>query len=87
MSRIEWIVFTSIITIIAFVKSVVSPIVKLNSTITNLTLSVDNIIKTISKFEEKNSENHKKIHTRIDENTKTLQNHEHRITLIEKSKV
>ncbi len=80
----EWVVFTTVLALITFVKTVVTPIIKLNTTIINLTISVDNMAKTISKLEAKNSDNHNKIYAKLDEHEKKLTIYDGRIKNVER---
>lgn len=65
-----------IIALVALIVTFVSAIVKLNNTITRLTVVVDNLAKDYNGFLAKSHESHVKIYGRLDD-------HESRITVLE----
>ena len=69
----EWTVVVVIIALVGLVSSIVAPIIKLNTIITKLATLVDGIEKTIGTLSNKS-----------DEHDGVLNNHETRITVLEK---
>lgn len=65
-----------IIALVALIVTFVSAIVKLNNTITRLTVVVDNLAKDYDGFLRKSHESHEKMFDKLD-------NHEQRITVLE----
>lgn len=65
-----------IIALVALIVTFVSAIVKLNNTITRLTVVVDNLAKDYDGFLRKSHESHKKMYDKLDD-------HEQRITVLE----
>lgn len=63
---IFWMVVIALGTIIGLFLTVGSPIIKLNSTLTELNTRMGNMESNINSFMEKNRESHKRIHERID---------------------
>lgn len=80
----NWSVFLVIAALVAFLATVVPPIVKLNSSITKLTDCFDSLTKQLAKIEKKNDESHDKMWAEINDHDDTINNHETRIQLIEK---
>lgn len=81
----EWQIVGGILTLVTLVTAVVTPIVKLNTTVTRLTTIVDEMYKNFEGLTNKNSEAHGKLWARVDEHDDTLNNHETRICLIERN--
>lgn len=65
-----------LIALVALIVTFVSAIIKLNNTITRLTVVVDNLAKDYNGFLAKSHESHVKIYGRLDD-------HESRITVLE----
>ena len=82
----EWTVITVIISLIALVTAIVTPIIKLNTTITKLTVVVDGIEKRYSGVSSLNTEAHCEIHKKIDEHSEKIGEHETRISVLESKK-
>jgi archaellum component FlaC len=72
-----------IIALVALIVTFVSAIIKLNNTITRLTVVVDNLANDYNGFLKKSHESHLNIHNRINEVDKRVDNHETRLTRIE----
>ncbi len=64
--RISWMVVIALGTLVGLFLTVGKPIIKLNSTLTELITRMDNVETNISVFTEKNRESHRRIHERID---------------------
>lgn len=87
----EWQVFGVIVALLGFVVAVVTPILKLNTSITKLTVTMESMSKDLINDREKSRDAHKNIWAGIDavekKNTEqdlTLSNHEQRIKVLEK---
>lgn len=63
---ISWMVVLALGTLVGLFLTVGKPIIKLNSTLTELITRMDNVETNISVFTEKNRESHRRIHERID---------------------
>lgn len=74
----EWEVFGVIVALIAFVGTVVAPIIKLNTSITKLTTIIDRMAEDLSVLTDKNSVAHTAMQ-------KQLNDHETRLTVLERS--
>ena len=86
----EWQVFGVIVALFSFVVAVVTPILKLNTSITKLTVTMESMSKDLINDREKSQDAHKNIWAGIDavekKNTEqdlTLSNHEQRIKVLE----
>lgn len=79
----EWIVVTVIVTLVGLVIAVVTPIVKLNTTITKLNVNVSGLEKNLDSLTTKNTANHDRIWTELDEHGDKLADHDKRLTVIE----
>lgn len=87
----EWQVFGVIVALLGFVVAVVTPILKLNTSITKLTVTMESMSKDLINDREKSRDAHKNIWAGIEavekKNTEqdlTLSNHEQRIKVLEK---
>ena len=87
----EWQVFGVIVALFGFVVEVVTPILKLNTSITKLTVTMESMSKDLINDREKSRDAHKSIWAGIEavekKNTEqdlTLSNHEQRIKVLEK---
>ena len=63
---VSWMVVLALGTLVGLFLTVGKPIIKLNSTLTELITRMDNVETNISVFTEKNHESHRRIHERID---------------------
>ena len=79
----EWTVVTVIIALLGLITGIVTPIVKLNTTIAKLTSQVETFIKGLEDFKVRYTNQigefkdvHNDLYERVD-------NHEHRITKLE----
>ena len=79
----EWQVFGVIAALVTFMLGVVSPIIKLNTSITSMSSTLKTLTEIVNKcaadldaLQERNAQTHQRIFDRID-------NHETRITVLE----
>ena len=87
----EWTVFGVIAALATFTIAIVTPIIKLNGTITKLSVILENVLQRIEKlesqddvFKKERKEAHEKIHNRIDSVEEEVNDHEKRIFAIER---
>lgn len=80
----EWGVVGVIVVLIGLMVSVMTPILKLNSAIVKLTTVVERLDRNLCELKTSNSESHEKIFGRLNEDEKQLENHEGRISRLEK---
>ena len=79
----EWTVVGVVIALIGFAASIVGPVVKLNTSITKLTVTMDTLASRLIKIESDNHDSHKRLWQHNDEQDDKLADHEHRIKVME----
>ncbi len=79
----EWGVFGVIVALVGFAAAIVTPIIKLNTNITRLTVTIENILREQEAAKSANSKSHDRIWTELDAHGDKLGEHEIRITKIE----
>ena len=82
----EWTIVTVLIALVGLFITVGKPIITLNSNITKLTVTVDNLQKSVDRLEEKQRNDNTKVWDRLTSDDKRLDNHENRITKLEGSR-
>jgi hypothetical protein len=76
---LNWQVLLAIIVLIAFVAAIAKPLLALNKTLVTLDISVNGLREDFKTMKSDNKESHKEIYNKLDD-------HEGRITFIEKEK-
>ena len=79
----EWQVVGVIVALIGLVASLVTPMLRLNSTIATLTAAVKDNSNASARHEKHPREPHTRLHGRIDEVEDKVDDHESRITVLE----
>ena len=74
----DWTVIAGVAALVGLIGGIVAPILKLNTSITQLTVVVNGLTKNFEKLTDKNECAHEKINEKLDD-------HETRISLIEHS--
>ena len=74
----EWTVIAGVAALVGLIGGIVAPILKLNTSITQLTVVVNGLAKGFDKLTDKNDDAHKEINEKLDD-------HETRISIIEHS--
>ena len=74
----DWTVIAGVAALVGLIGGIVAPMLKLNTSITQLTVVVNGLAKGFEKLTDKNDCAHEKINEKLDD-------HETRITLIEHS--
>ena len=82
----EWQVVGVIIALVGLVGAIVAPLIRLNSTITKLTLMVDQLVKDMDEQHRRSHDAHTKLWDQQNEQDEKLVNHEIRITKLENRK-
>ena len=75
----DWTVIAGVAALVGLIGGIVAPILKLNTSITQLTVVVNGIVKSFDKLTDKNDDAHKEINEKLDD-------HETRISIIEHGK-
>ncbi len=79
----EWGVVGVVIALFGFAVSVVAPIIKLNTSITRLTVTLETVARELNDQKKSNHESHKRIWEKNEEQDGKLADHEGRITRLE----
>ena len=81
----EWQIFLTIVAIVSFTIMVVTPMLKLNTTITKLIDAVDSLKQSFEEMSNSNTKSHERIWNQLEVHDEKLADHETRLQLIEKS--
>lgn len=79
----EWSVVGVIIAIVGLVAAVARPMLSLNASITRLTTLLDSLRQELEQFNEKNTKGHDRLWKKLEEQSLSLSDHEHRLTVLE----
>lgn len=79
----EWGVVTVLIAIVGLIITVVTPLLKLNGSIVQLTTVVDSLKQQLSTMETNNSNSHDRIWSELDEHQQEINDHDRRIIKLE----
>lgn len=79
----EWGVVTVLIAIVGLIITVVTPLLKLNGSIVQLTTVVDSLKQQLSTMETSNSTSHDRIWSELDEHQQEINDHDRRIIKLE----
>ena len=82
----EWSVVGVIIALVGLVAAIVGPITKLTQSITKLTVVVDRLDAEQKTQRQNAKDSHQKLWEKCGEIDKTLDDHEHRLTVVETKK-
>ena len=80
----EWGVVLVIIALVGLVVSIATPMVKLNGSITRLTVSLDKLIKDSDEQRRHSRDTHQRLWNKAEEQDRALCDHEARITTLER---
>lgn len=80
----EWGVFGVIVALIGFAVSIVTPIIKLNTNITKLTVTLERMVKDVDIQKNSSHEAHKRLWAKNEEQDKRINDHEKRLSLVER---
>lgn len=78
-----WEIFLGIVALVGFCVTIVTPLMKLSKTMTELNVSMQNLNQAMNTLTANNTESHRRIWAHNDEQDERLENHEKRITKIE----
>ena len=82
----EWVIFKDIVVIVGLIVTVTTPLLKLNTSITQLRTLLDSVVKRIDDNDRNNTDSHRRLWQHNTEQDRTLQNHEQRIHDLEEMK-
>ena len=80
----EWTVVVVLIALVGLVVSVLTPAIRLNTSVTKLSTLVDSLNAKLSIMESNNTDAHRRIWKELDEYKSVLSAHETRLTVLEK---
>ena len=78
-----WEIFLGIISLVSFLIALVTPLMKLSKSMTELSVNVKNLNDSMDNFVINNTESHRRIWQHNEEQDAKMDNHENRITKIE----
>ena len=81
----EWTVVTVIVVIVGLVISIATPLIKNTKAMTELTVSIRMLNDQVKRMEDHNESEHKELQEQLDHHDDKINNHETRLTLIEKT--
>lgn len=85
MSEVEiigWVV-KALVVIIGLYKAIGEPMIDNQKAMVKLTLTMENFDKALAKMDENNTESHRRLWDKNKDQDKVIDNHEHRITILE----
>lgn len=75
----EWVIFKDFVVIVGLIVTVTTPLLKLNTSITQLKALLDSVVKQVQDNDRSNSTSHKRLWEHNEEQDETLQRHEQRL--------
>ena len=78
-----WEIFLGIVALVGFMITVISPLMKLSKTMTELNVNMQNLNQAMNTLTSNNTESHRRIWQHNEEQDAKMDNHENRITKIE----
>lgn len=80
----DWDIVKDIVVLVGLVVTVTTPLLKLNTSITQLKALLDSVVKQVQDNDRSNSASHKRLWEHNEEQDELLKNHETRIHDLEK---
>ncbi|MFV0399415.1 MAG: hypothetical protein ACK5LX_02195 [Oscillospiraceae bacterium] len=80
----EWSIVSVLVVLVGLFVTIGAPIIRLISSITKLTSSVEFLRENMEDLTKRNSDTHGRIFVQLDEHDKTLSDHETRLVLMER---
>lgn len=80
----EWETFGGVAAVVAVLIGILTPVIKLNSSVTKLNTLLEQVSKELRELKEANSATHKSLWDRLNQQEKELSSHETRLRLLEK---
>lgn len=75
----DWDIVTDIVVLAGLIMTVTTPLLKLNTSITQLKALLDSVAKQVQENDKSNSASHKRLWEHNEEQDETLQRHEQRL--------
>ena len=73
-----WEIFLGIVALIGFIITVMTPIIKLNTSITKVNIALESLQASMNKIDNDNTESHRRIWNHNDSQDALIENHEKR---------
>lgn len=80
----QWDVVLVITALVGLGVAIVTPLIKLNTSITKLSTLLDGLTGDMRELTDKNTKSHQRIWDKLDEHEESVNDHEIRITVLEK---
>lgn len=80
----EWEVVGVIVALLGLIAAIAGPLIKLNTSITTLTVTLKGLNEDINDLTVKNTKSHQRLWDHNEEQDKKLNDHEMRLTIVEK---
>lgn len=75
----EWLIFKDIVVIVGLIITVTTPLLKLNTSITELKTLLESVVKKVETIDNNNTNSHRRLWEHNTEQDQVLQNHERRL--------
>lgn len=75
----DWDLVKDTVVLVGLIVTVTTPLLKLNTSITQLKALLDSVVKQVQDNDRSNSESHKRLWAHNEEQDETLQRHEQRL--------
>ena len=79
----EWDVVVTLGAILSILAVTLPPVIKLNTTITKLNATIERVVSDLSDIKNKNTDSHRRIWDKNEEQDRCLEDHELRINNLE----
>lgn len=79
----EWTVVTVLVALLGLFMTVAKPILGLNSNITRLSENMERLETRLTELNEHNTDGHRRLWDRCDEQSQRIEDHETRLTVLE----
>ena len=75
----EWLIFKDIVVIVGLIITVTTPLLKLNTSITELKALLESVVKKVETIDSNNTNSHRRLWEHNTEQDQVLQSHERRL--------
>lgn len=75
----EWLIFKDIVVIVGLIITVTTPLLKLNTSITELKTLLESVVEKVETIDSNNTNSHRRLWEHNTEQDQVLQNHERRL--------
>ena len=79
----EWTVVTALVVLVGLGAAVMKPLLALNASIVKLTAQLEQLEDSLAQFSERNTKSHDRLWRKNEEQDAAIDDHEHRITVLE----